>query len=70
MTLCLLVCEVAAAMVQAASATPPEFILNLGDSFYWCGVQSLDDYQIAVDFEEPYADASLQVGPIISEKGG
>jgi hypothetical protein len=48
-------------MVQASSSTPPEFVVNLGDSFYWCGVQSVQDYQIGVDFEEPYSDASLQV---------
>jgi hypothetical protein len=48
-------------MVHAAASTSPQFVLNLGDSFYWCGVQSVNDFQIAVDFEEPYADASLQV---------
>ena len=37
------------------------FVINTGDNFYWCGIQNSTDFQLAVDFEEPYADASLQI---------
>ena len=47
------------AMAAAASETPPLFILNTGDNFYWCGIQNTSDYQIAVDFEQPYSQPSL-----------
>jgi acid phosphatase len=55
------VATVAGAMVKQAKSTDPQFILNLGDSFYWCGIQNTSDFQIAVDFEEPYAAPELQI---------
>lgn len=39
----------------------PSFIVNVGDNFYWCGIQNTSDFQIKVDFEEPYAAPSLQL---------
>lgn len=53
--------DVAAQMAQQASDSNAKFVINTGDNFYWCGIQNTSDYQISVDFEEPYADASLQI---------
>jgi len=35
------------------------FVLNLGDSFYWCGIQNTSDFQVNTDFIEPYKDIKL-----------
>lgn len=48
-------------METIATAVGAKFVLNTGDNFYWCGIQNTSDYQIAVDFEKPYAAAPLQV---------
>ena len=53
--------DVASQMATTASSTSAKFVINTGDNFYWCGIQNTSDYQITVDFEEPYADASLQI---------
>lgn len=53
--------DVAGQMATTASSVSAKFVINTGDNFYWCGIQNTSDYQIAVDFEEPYADASLQI---------
>jgi len=47
------------AMAAVASQSPPAFIIQTGDSFYWCGIQNTSDYQIKVDFEDPYSQPSL-----------
>lgn len=42
------------------SDTAPSFIISLGDLFYWCGIQNTSDYQINVDFVEPYSTPNLK----------
>jgi len=44
-----------------ASMIGATFVLNTGDNFYWCGIQNTSDYQLAVDFEKPYAASPLQI---------
>ena len=39
---------VAAAMATTVENSAAQFIVNTGDSFYWCGIQNTSDYQIAV----------------------
>ena len=31
-----------------------EFVLNTGDNFYYCGIKSIDDPQINVDFVDTF----------------
>lgn len=45
---------VAAQLVKTANSAHAKFILNLGDSFYWCGITSTSDAQIAKDFTGPF----------------
>jgi hypothetical protein len=52
---------VAERLAATAEAEGAQFVVNVGDSFYWCGIQNTSDFQIAVDFEEPYTAPSLQV---------
>ena len=54
---------VAAQLATTATEIKPEFILNLGDSFYWCGIQNTTDFQVQVDFVKPYAADSLSSLP-------
>ena len=42
------------------SESGPAFIISLGDLFYWCGIQNTSDYQINVDFIEPYNTPNLK----------
>jgi hypothetical protein len=42
-------------MAQTAVSANAKFVINTGDSFYWCGLQSLQDQQIAKDFTGPFA---------------
>lgn len=53
--------NVAQAMSKTAAATNAKFIVNTGDSFYWCGLQNASDFQVAKDWLNPYSSASLQV---------
>jgi len=55
------VIDVAKAMDKSATQTNAKFIVNTGDNFYWCGIQNITDMQVAKDWLEPYAAASLQV---------
>lgn len=50
---------VAKQMAETAKSVSAEFILNVGDNFYWCGIQNTSDFQIGVDYEQPYSDPSL-----------
>jgi hypothetical protein len=51
---------VASQMATTAKAVSSKFIINTGDNFYWCGIQNTTDFQIDVDFVQPYKDSSLQ----------
>ena len=39
---------VAKQFAASAAAVSAEFVINLGDSFYWCGLENATDYQIQV----------------------
>eukprot|EP01065_Artemidia_motanka_P001773 TRINITY_DN10829_c1_g1_i1.p1 TRINITY_DN10829_c1_g1~~TRINITY_DN10829_c1_g1_i1.p1 ORF type:complete len:373 (+),score=146.30 TRINITY_DN10829_c1_g1_i1:76-1119(+) len=50
--------------VSAAMAAVDDvaFVVNTGDNFYWCGIQNTSDFQIGVDWLEPFqTSAALQV---------
>ena len=53
--------RVAAGLAARARATPADFLVLLGDHFYPDGVDSADDPQWRTKFEQPYADAALQL---------
>jgi len=46
---------VAQQMSKTAQQTKAKFVINTGDSFYWCGIKSTSDQQIAKDFTGPFA---------------
>jgi predicted MPP superfamily phosphohydrolase len=48
-------------MAATATTTKPNFILGTGDNFYWCGIQNTSDFQIQVDWVEPYSDSALKL---------
>ncbi len=50
---------VAAAMAAAAKVSPPKFIVNTGDNFYYCGIENTTDNQIQEDYVLPYSDPSI-----------
>mmetsp|Transcript_2345 Transcript_2345/g.3140 ORF Transcript_2345/g.3140 Transcript_2345/m.3140 type:complete len:427 (+) Transcript_2345:15-1295(+) len=52
---------VAKTMANTASLQNSQFVVNVGDSFYWCGIQDTSDTQIKSTFEDPFAYDSLQV---------
>jgi len=53
--------QVATQMARWAAATPPQFIISVGDNFYEDGVADTDDPQWQTSFERVYADPALQV---------
>ena len=52
---------VAEAMADSAAALEAQFLVNVGDNFYWCGIVDVDDPQIAVDYLDVYTAPSLQI---------
>eukprot|EP00965_Chrysotila_dentata_P250577 6209528-Pleurochrysis_carterae.AAC.2 len=38
-----------------ADRSAPSFIINTGDSFYYCGLANTSDFQIQTDFVQPYS---------------
>lgn len=46
--------RVAAALDKAASQLDAEFIINTGDSFYFCGIQNTTDMQVEGDWLKPF----------------
>jgi len=48
-------------MAITASTMKPKFILGTGDNFYWCGIQNTSDFQIDVDWIEPYSNSALKL---------
>ena len=49
---------VALQMKKSAAALKVPFVIGTGDNFYWCGLQNTSDYQVKVDFVEPYLGES------------
>jgi len=52
---------VATQMGKTASDLDAQFVINTGDNFYYCGVQSLTDSQWKETFEDIFSDKSLNV---------
>lgn len=52
---------VAAQMGKTAADAGISFVVNVGDNFYYCGIQSTTDYQLKTDFEDVYTAPSLNV---------
>jgi len=48
-------------MIKLAESDPIDFVVNTGDNFYYCGIQNSSDFQVQVDFLEPYASNALDV---------
>ncbi|KAJ9468492.1 Purple acid phosphatase 17 [Diplonema papillatum] len=59
---------IGAAMAKTAAELNAPFVINPGDNFYWCGVQSATDAQFDTDFEKVFTQDSLMV-PWISALG-
>mmetsp|Transcript_8470 Transcript_8470/g.12634 ORF Transcript_8470/g.12634 Transcript_8470/m.12634 type:complete len:352 (-) Transcript_8470:206-1261(-) len=53
--------SVSSQMAETASSSGASFVVNVGDNFYWCGIQNTSDYQIEVDYVKPYSEESLQI---------
>ena len=45
----------AVASQMAKTSPSPQFIVNTGDNFYYCGIQNTTDTQIEVDFNKPFS---------------
>lgn len=45
---------VSSSFEETAAALNPEFLINTGDSFYFCGIQNTSDPQIEGDWIEPF----------------
>jgi len=52
---------VAKQMGKSASDLNAQFVINTGDNFYYCGVQSVTDAAFKTDFEDVFSDKSLFV---------
>lgn len=52
---------VAKQMTISARQNDVKFVVNVGDNFYYFGIDNLEDPQIQTDFENVYADESLFV---------
>ncbi|CAJ1441961.1 unnamed protein product, partial [Effrenium voratum] len=55
------VTDVAKQMAKTATANAAAFVVNTGDNFYYCGITSTSDKQVADDFTNIYTDKSLKV---------
>jgi tartrate-resistant acid phosphatase type 5 len=51
--------DVAKQMSSTASSVSAKFVINVGDNFYWCGIQNTSDPQIKNDYLIPYNYTSL-----------
>ena len=52
--------KVAAAMMETAKVTPPDFVISVGDNFYPDGVDSISDDHWMKSFEQIYNSPELQ----------
>ena len=48
-------------MGDKAEEINPSFIINTGDNFYWCGIQNTSDYQVQIDWLNPYSSPDLDM---------
>lgn len=55
------VTTVAKQMAETAEQNKKAFVVNTGDNFYYCGITSTSDKQVADDFTNVYSAKSLQV---------
>ena len=55
------VTTVAKQMAETAEQNKASFVVNTGDNFYYCGITSTSDKQVADDFTNVYSAKSLQV---------
>ena len=46
-------------MEAVAAAKDPMYVVNTGDNFYWCGLQNSTDFQVGVDWLEPFSIGAL-----------
>eukprot|EP00408_Alexandrium_pacificum_P060640 CAMPEP_0171172786 /NCGR_PEP_ID=MMETSP0790-20130122/9894_1 /TAXON_ID=2925 /ORGANISM="Alexandrium catenella, Strain OF101" /LENGTH=450 /DNA_ID=CAMNT_0011637645 /DNA_START=88 /DNA_END=1438 /DNA_ORIENTATION=+ len=53
--------DVAEQMGKVAAEKAAQFVVNVGDNFYHCGIQSTSDKQIEEDYTSVYTAPSLQV---------
>ena len=51
---------VASEMKKTAEAINAKFVVSTGDNFYWCGVETVNDFQFQTDFEDPYHDLHMK----------
>ena len=63
------VTKVAESMAQSASELDAQFLVNTGDNFYWCGIVSTEDFQVATDYLDVYTADPLQGMPWYSVLG-
>lgn len=52
---------VSAQMVITAQQSNPQFVLNTGDNFYWCGTTSTTDAQFQKDWVTPFASQMPEI---------
>ena len=52
-----------------ASELDAQFLVNTGDNFYWCGIISTEDFQVATDYLDVYTADPLQGMPWYSVLG-
>lgn len=52
------VAAVASGMARYAKQNSPKFVVSTGDNFYWCGIENTTDYQINVDWVQPFQKSS------------
>jgi len=47
--------DVADQLASTVEKSDAQFLVNTGDSFYWCGIQNTSDFQVQTDFIGPYS---------------
>lgn len=52
------VADVAGAMASQMAKLDAKFIIGTGDNFYWCGLMNTSDFQIKVDWLDPFGSTS------------
>ena len=55
------VTAVSESIASTVLSEKPQFVVNTGDSFYWCGIQNLQDFQISEDYESVFSEETLAI---------